>query len=179
VVDVDEVIVLEDGVVEEVKQFCYLSDVLNSDGGVERVVRAIVSSAWRKWREIAGLLVKKTVSLRNRRKLYDACIRLVLLYDAASWGLTQRVESVMNSCDRRILRYSQIHKFSSIVGKSKLKNVGVHGNNPRIKFPSSPFREKSTICISSNSTLFVISIVVIHNITYYERHGSWKINRNI
>ncbi len=101
----EENIVVEEGVVEEVKQFCYLGDVLDSEGGVERAVRMRVSAAWSKWREIAGLLINKHIPLRNRAGVYDACIRPVLLYGAEAWGLTQRLEGVLISCDRRMLRY--------------------------------------------------------------------------
>ena len=36
-------------------RFCYLGDVLDSEGGAERAVRARVAAAWRKWREILGV----------------------------------------------------------------------------------------------------------------------------
>ena len=45
-------------VVGEVKQFCYLWDVLECGGGSERAIRARVGAAWGKWKEIASLLVK-------------------------------------------------------------------------------------------------------------------------
>ena len=44
-------------VLEVVEQFCYLGDVLDSEAGVERAVRARVATAWSKWREVSGLLV--------------------------------------------------------------------------------------------------------------------------
>jgi hypothetical protein len=37
--------------------------------------------------------------------VFDACIRPVLLYGAEAWGVTQGLESVFVSCDRRILRH--------------------------------------------------------------------------
>ena len=102
---IDESIVVEEGTVEEVGKFCYLGDMLDSEGGVERAVRMRVSTAWRKWREIAGLLVNRNIPLKSRGRVYDACIRPVLLYGAESWGLTQRMEEVLRGCDRRMLRY--------------------------------------------------------------------------
>ena len=45
------------GVVGEVKQFCYLRDVLECGGGSERAIRARVWAAWGKWKKIASLLV--------------------------------------------------------------------------------------------------------------------------
>ena len=94
-----------DSVVEEVESFTYLGDVVDRSGGVERSVSARVAMAWSKWREIAGLLCNKRIPLRSRSNIYDACIRSVMLYGAETWPLTQRLERVIVSCDRRMLRY--------------------------------------------------------------------------
>ena len=50
-------VVVEGCVVGVVSQICYLGDVLDSEGGAERAVRARVAAAWAKWREISGLLL--------------------------------------------------------------------------------------------------------------------------
>ena len=73
---------LEGETVEEVKEFCYLGDLLDSEGSVERAVRMRVSAAWNKWRDISSLLINKSLPLKNRARVYDACIRSVLLYGA-------------------------------------------------------------------------------------------------
>ena len=53
------------GQIEEVQEeFCYLGDVLDCEAGVERAVRARVSAAWKKWRDMAGLLTDKRIPLR-------------------------------------------------------------------------------------------------------------------
>ena len=56
--------------IEEVQEFCYLGDVLDCVAGVERAVRARVSAAWKKWREMAGLLTDKRTPLRIRGSAY-------------------------------------------------------------------------------------------------------------
>ena len=101
---VDDSIRLEAVTIEEVKSFCYFGDVLQSEGGVERAVRARVSQAWMKWREISALLCNRNVPIRRRSIVYQACIRSVMLYAAETWALTQRLEKVIQSCDRRMLR---------------------------------------------------------------------------
>ena len=68
------------GVVGKVKQFCYLGDVLECGGGSEREIRARVGAAWGKWKEIASLLVNRGNPLHHRGKVYEACIRSVMLY---------------------------------------------------------------------------------------------------
>ena len=90
---------------EEVEYFCYLGDTLDCEGGVERAVRARVASAWTKWREISGLLLNKNIPILYRAKVYEACIRPVLLYSAETWALTQRMEEILKRCDNKMLRF--------------------------------------------------------------------------
>ena len=92
-------------VIEEVEEFCYLGDLLDREGGVERTVRMRVSAAWRKWREISGLLVNRSVPVVCRARVYDACIRSVMLYGSEGWPMLDRLRGVLTSCDRRMLRY--------------------------------------------------------------------------
>ena len=61
----DDSIQLEDGTIEEVKSFCYLGDILQSEAGAERAVRGRVSQAWMKWREISALLCNRNVPVRS------------------------------------------------------------------------------------------------------------------
>ena len=96
---------MEGGVFGVVTQFCYLGDVLDSEGGTERAVRARVAVTWGKWREISGLLLNKGIPLARRGMVFDACIRSVMLYGGETWALTKRLESVLVGCDRRMLRY--------------------------------------------------------------------------
>ena len=100
-----ETIEVDGGIIEEVKQFCYLGDMLDSEGGVERAIRTRVATTWMKWREIAGLLINKSIPLKNRGRVFEACIRSVLLYGSETWALTKRLEDVLVGCDRRMLRY--------------------------------------------------------------------------
>jgi hypothetical protein len=102
---VEESIEVDGEVVREVKQFCYLGDVLDSEGGAKRAVRARVSAAWGKWREIVGLLVNKIIPLSRRGAIYEACIRSVMLYGGETWPLTKELKNVLIVCDRRMLRY--------------------------------------------------------------------------
>ena len=91
-----------------VTQFCYFGDVLDSEGGDKRAVRARVAAAWGKRREISGLLLNKGIPLARRGMVFDACIRSVMLYGGETWALTKRLESVLVGCDRRMLRYMAV-----------------------------------------------------------------------
>ena len=101
---VDESIVTDAGTIEEVTEFTYLGDVISCGGGAETSVRHRIAIAWHKWREISSLLSNRGIPLKHRSRVYNACIRSVMLYGAVTWALTQREESLLQSCDRRMLR---------------------------------------------------------------------------
>ena len=44
---------------EEVEKFCYLGDMISCYGGASEAVSARISSAWKKFRELSGVLVDK------------------------------------------------------------------------------------------------------------------------
>ena len=95
----------DDEVVRETESFCYLGDVVDREGGVERAKHARVAAAWTKWHKIAGLLCNRRIPLKNRSHIYEACVHSVLLYGSENWPITQRLEKCIVSCDRRMLRY--------------------------------------------------------------------------
>lgn len=103
-VRIDESIALDRGTIEEVREFCYLGDMLDCEGGAERAVRHRISVAWFKWRELSSLLGNKAIPLKYRARAYNACIRTTMTYGASTWPLTQREERLLQSCDRRMLR---------------------------------------------------------------------------
>ena len=100
----DDSLAMDNGTIEEVEEFCYLGDMLDSEGGAERAVRHRISIAWFKWRELSSLLSNRAIPLKHRARAYNACIRSTMTYGAATWALTQREESLLQSCDRRMLR---------------------------------------------------------------------------
>ena len=69
-----------------------MGDVLDCEGDVERAIRARIATAWLEWRDIAGLLVNKSIPLTNRANIYDAFIRPVLLYASETWALMKKME---------------------------------------------------------------------------------------
>ena len=101
---VDESIVTDAGTIEEVTEFTYLGDVISCRGGAETAVRHRIAIAWHKWRELCSLLSNRGIPLKHRARVYNACIRSAMLYGAVTWALTQREESLLQACDRRMLR---------------------------------------------------------------------------
>ena len=46
-------------VLQEVKKFCYQDDMISCYGGASETVNARIDSAWKKFRELSGVLVGK------------------------------------------------------------------------------------------------------------------------
>lgn len=90
-------VLLEEEQVEVMDGFCYLGDMVREEGGAEAAVKARISSAWGSWRELASLLVNQSILLVNRAKVYQACVRLVLLYGAETWALMKQLENLLKS----------------------------------------------------------------------------------
>ena len=68
-------------VLEEVEKFCYLGDMVSCYSGASEAVSGRIGSAWKKFKELSGVLVgKKGLSLKQRRKIYQCCVRPILLY---------------------------------------------------------------------------------------------------
>jgi len=70
------------GNLEIVDQFCYLAEMMTWESGAGEAAKARIAAAWRKWREISSLLVNKSIPLKNRARIYCACVRPVKLYGA-------------------------------------------------------------------------------------------------
>ena len=101
---VDSSFTIDGATVAEVSSFGYLGDVFGQEGGAERTVKMRVAVAWSKWRELAGLLRNSNIPLKYRATVYDSCIRSALLYPSETWPLTQTLETMIRSCDRRMIR---------------------------------------------------------------------------
>ena len=65
---------LENGeVLEGVRKFRYLGDMLNGEGGSSLASISRVGCGWKKFRELSGILTSK-VALRLKGKVYGACV---------------------------------------------------------------------------------------------------------
>ena len=62
------------------EKFFYPGDMISFYGGASEVVIARICSAWKKFRELSGVLVgKQGLSLKQRGKVYQFFVRPVLL----------------------------------------------------------------------------------------------------
>ena len=104
-VEEEQTVEVNEGELEIVDQFCYLGEMLTCQSGAEGAVRVRISAAWNKWREINSLLINKTIPLKNRAKIYEACVRSVMLYGAETWAMTKEMERKVKSSDQKMLRH--------------------------------------------------------------------------
>ena len=83
-------------VLKEAEKFCYLGDMISCYG-----MSARICSAWKKFKELSGVLVRKQgLSLKQRGEIYKCCVRPVLLYCCETWELEARLRGV----ERRMIR---------------------------------------------------------------------------
>ena len=76
----------------QVNKFKYLGVTISEEGGSEEAVRARVSAAWGKWRDLSGVISDKKMPRKLKIKLYMIVIRLVLLFGAECWTVRKNEE---------------------------------------------------------------------------------------
>ena len=87
------------------KKFFYLGDVISCYGGSSEAVSTRIGSGWKKFRELSGVLVgKQGLSMKQRKKIYQCCVRPILLYWCETWELTVADEARLRGVERRMIR---------------------------------------------------------------------------
>jgi len=90
--------------IETVQSFCYLGDVLQSDGGCDIAVTERVRKGWFKFRELSGVLCNRRLPLGMKGVLYRSCVRTVLTYGSETWPLKKENEDALLRTERRMIR---------------------------------------------------------------------------
>ena len=88
----------------QVNKFKYLGVTISEEGGSEEAVRARVSAAWDKWRDISGVVSDKNMLRKLKIKLYMTVSRRVLLYGAECWTVRKKEEQILEKTEMRMLR---------------------------------------------------------------------------
>ena len=92
-------------VLEKVEKFRYLGDMISCYVGASEAVSARIGSAWKKFWELSGVLVgKQGLSLKQRGKICQCCVRPVLLYCCETWELTVTDEARLCGAEHRMIR---------------------------------------------------------------------------
>ena len=87
--EVRQVKVAGDFSVERVNEFCYLGDLLDSEGDAGRAVTARIRKAWSCFKELAPFLTHKGIAWTLKGRVYNACVRSSVLYGSETWAVRQ------------------------------------------------------------------------------------------
>ena len=90
----------------QVNKFKYLGITISEEGGSEEAVRARVSAAWGKWRDLSGVIGDKKMQRNLKIKLYMTVIRPIRLYGAECWTVGKKEEQILEKTEMRMLRRS-------------------------------------------------------------------------
>ena len=98
------------------EKFKYLGVTISEEGGSEEAVRARVSAAWGKWRDLSGVISDKKMPRKLKIKLYMIVIRTVLLYGAECWTVRKKEEQILEKTEMRMLRRCNTERQSKECG---------------------------------------------------------------
>jgi len=85
---------------EKVDKFCYLGNMLDTDGGCDSATTGRVIPAWKKFREYLSILTGKGFSLKLKGKVYATCVRSCLIHGRETWPMKVEHELKMNRTDQ-------------------------------------------------------------------------------
>ena len=104
----------------QVNKFKYLGATISEEGCSEEAVRARVSAAWGKWRDLSGVISDKKMPWKLKIKLYMTVIRPVLLYGAESWTVRKKEEQILEKTEMRMLR-----RIKGVTLRDNVKSVDI------------------------------------------------------
>jgi hypothetical protein len=92
-------------VLEQVKSFCYLGDVISAGGGAEDTSRNRVRSGWAKFHELGCVLKGRGASLSLKGKFYNACVQKALLYGTETWPMKLEDVQRLERAEKAMVRW--------------------------------------------------------------------------
>ena len=100
-------IILEGNLLEEVDTFCYLGSMADRTGGTEVDVKARIGKARAAFTQLGKVWRARKISRKTKLRLFNACVKSVLLYGCETWKATatviKKLQTFVNRCIRRIL----------------------------------------------------------------------------
>ena len=105
---------------EVVDTFCYLGDTVSAGGGCKHGTIARALSAWGKFRELLPLLTNRYINIKTRGKIFNVCVRSVLLYGSECWAMRKEDKARLERNDRAMLRWICGVKISDRVSLDSL-----------------------------------------------------------
>ena len=90
---------------EVVDSFCYLGDMLSAGGGCELSSTVRVKTAWGKFRGLIPILTSRVIPIVTRGRVYNTCVRSVMLSGSECWALTQSALARLERNDKAMIRW--------------------------------------------------------------------------
>ena len=91
-------------VLEKMEKLCYLVDIIICYGKASEAASARIGSVWKKFKELSGMLVgKQGLSLKQQGKIYQCCVRPVLLHCCEIWPLSVADEAKLCGMERHMV----------------------------------------------------------------------------
>ena len=85
--------------------FQYLGFVVHAQGWNEEDITARIAAAWKKWKELSGVLCNRSMPIAVKGKVYRTMVRPVLIYGSETWTLKRREEERLERTKMRMLRW--------------------------------------------------------------------------
>ena len=104
----------------EVNKLKYVGVTISEEGGSEEAVRARLSAAWGKWRDISGVMSEKNMPRKLKIKLYMTVIRPILLCGAECWTVRKKEEQILEKTEMRMLR-----RIKGVTLRDRVKSVDI------------------------------------------------------
>ena len=95
---------------------------ISPNGGCEVSTIAKIRSAWGKFRELLPLLTYQAIPLKSRGKVYNSCIRSVMLYGSECWALTTADVLRLQRNERAMVRWICKVKIRDKISSDSLLN---------------------------------------------------------
>lgn len=89
-------VAIGDTSLECVGEFCYL-DTNSARGDAEAASIAKVRSGWKEIKELLPILATRRTSLHLEGKIYEVCVRRLMLYDSETWTLKEEDNTGLNN----------------------------------------------------------------------------------
>jgi len=93
---------------KQVENLRYLGSVIHAQGESEEDIKARIAAAWKKWKELTGVLCDRRMPSAVKGKAYRTVVRPVLTYGSEAWTLRR--------CEEERLERTEMPMFHWILG---------------------------------------------------------------
>ena len=104
-VDLAKYLMVHGETYECVKNFCYLGDTLDGDGGADLVATARIRNGWMKFRELLPFRTSRAPPLEMKGRVHASCVRSGMTYGSETRPLLVDVELKFERVEMQMIRW--------------------------------------------------------------------------